>query len=72
MPELHEAKFYKKLGTGAVQCSLCRRSCAITENGFGKCGVRKNLEGKLYSLVYGKTITTSIDPKSFTEKFRSR
>ncbi len=62
MPELHEASFYKKLRNKAVQCSLCRRSCAIKEGEKGKCGVRKNLGGKLYSLVYGRTLTMSIDP----------
>ena len=62
MQDLREAEFYKKLKGNALQCSLCMRTCAITENGTGKCGVRKNIEGKLYSLVYGKTLTATIDP----------
>ncbi len=62
MAELHEALFYKTLKGKAVQCGLCRRACAIPENGKGQCGVRKNTGGKLYSLVYGKTLTSSIDP----------
>ena len=61
MPDLHEAKFYKKLKDKKVQCNLCRRSCAISESKRGQCGVRKNIGGKLYSLVYGKTVTNSID-----------
>ena len=62
MSELHEASFYKKLGGKKVQCNLCRRNCLIAENGKGQCGVRKNIEGKLYSLVYGRTLTMSVDP----------
>ena len=62
MPELREASFYKKLKEGLVQCSLCNRRCAVKAGEFGKCGVRKNIDGKLYSLVYGKTITNSVDP----------
>jgi len=62
MSELHEAMFYKKLKDDLVKCNLCMRSCVIVENGKGHCGVRKNIGGKLYSLVYGKTITMSIDP----------
>jgi len=60
--ELQEAMFYKKLGEKAVQCFLCRRECAIAEGNKGACGARKNICGKLYSLVYGRTLTTNIDP----------
>ncbi len=60
--ELQEASFYKKLKDKAVQCNLCRRNCLIQEGGRGQCGVRKNIGGKLYSLVYGRTLTMSIDP----------
>jgi len=62
MPDLHQAMLYKKLRGKTVQCGLCRRNCTIVEKGKGKCGVRKNLGGKLYSLVYGKTISMSVDP----------
>ena len=62
MPELHKALFFKESKDKAVQCSLCRRFCAIKQGNKGKCGVRKNIEGKLFSLVYGKTLTTTIDP----------
>ncbi len=62
MPDMHEALFYRKLKGKAVHCNLCHRNCAITEGNFGKCGVRKNVSGKLYSLVYGRTITMEIDP----------
>ncbi|MBN2067684.1 MAG: AmmeMemoRadiSam system radical SAM enzyme [Candidatus Diapherotrites archaeon] len=62
MPEMHEALFYNRLKGKIVQCCLCRRQCAIDDGETGKCGVRKNVEGKLYSLVYGRTLTMSIDP----------
>ena len=62
MPDLHQALFYKSLKDNAVQCGLCKRACAIPDKGAGQCGVRKNVGGKLFSLVYGKTITSSIDP----------
>jgi len=60
--ELKEAAFYKKLKDKIVQCNLCRRACAIMEGEKGQCGVRKNLGGKFYSLVYGRTLTMEIDP----------
>jgi pyruvate formate lyase activating enzyme len=34
----------------------------IKENNFGICKVRKNIEGKLYLMVYGKAISANIDP----------
>ncbi len=61
MTELHEAMFYKKLKDNLVKCNLCMRECTISEKGGSQCGVRKNIDGKLYSLVYGRTITMSID-----------
>lgn len=62
MPELKEAMLYSKLAGKKVKCNLCRWNCTILENGKGVCGVRTNVEGKLYSLVYGRTLTLSTDP----------
>jgi len=36
--------------------------CKISDGRRGICGVRENRGGKLYSLVYGKIISTNIDP----------
>jgi len=59
---MKEALFYKKLKENKVQCNLCPMNCTIENNKTGFCGVRKNTEGKLYSLVYAKPCSTSIDP----------
>jgi pyruvate formate lyase activating enzyme len=45
-----------------IQCLLCQHYCLIAEGKTGICAVRKNIDGKLYSLVYGKVITANIDP----------
>ncbi|MBU2519955.1 MAG: AmmeMemoRadiSam system radical SAM enzyme, partial [Nanoarchaeota archaeon] len=45
-----------------VQCQLCPRNCVIGEGKVGFCNVRKNKEGKLYSLVYGKFCSIALDP----------
>jgi len=57
-----EALFYKKIEDKKVKCNLCARGCIIEEGKTGVCGVRKNIDGKLYSLVYGKVIALAIDP----------
>ena len=59
-----ESLFYKKLNNKEkeVQCLACNRSCIISCNKTGFCKVRKNIDGTLYSLVYGKPVSINIDP----------
>lgn len=45
-----------------LRCQLCNHYCLIKPGKTGICAVRKNIEGQLYSLVYGKVITANIDP----------
>lgn len=59
---MHEALYYRKLKGNTVQCQLCPHFCTIKENDVGKCLVRKNSCGKLYSLVYAKPCAIAIDP----------
>ena len=57
-----EAFLYEKLADKKVRCHLCAHQCTIADNAFGICGVRKNMEGTLYSLVYRNVITANVDP----------
>jgi len=59
---MHPARFYKQLNQNTVQCRLCNRFCAISNGQVGKCRTRKNVNGKLYSLIYGYPIALNIDP----------
>ncbi len=59
---MQEAMFYKKLQNKRVECKLCAHSCQISNGKRGVCRVRENREGVLHSLVYGKAISSSIDP----------
>lgn len=58
----HEAMFYEKIGGGRVKCSLCPRYCHIADGKAGYCGVRKNEDGILYSLIYGRASSVAVDP----------
>jgi len=49
---LKKAMLYDVLGGGAVQCGLCAHRCTVEEGGSGRCGVRINNGGVLYSAVY--------------------
>ena len=57
-----EAMFYEKIENGKVHCFLCPHNCRIPENGRGRCGVRKNMGGILYSLNYGEISSIGVDP----------
>jgi pyruvate formate lyase activating enzyme len=59
---MKEALFYKKTKEGMVQCQLCPHFCAIKKGERGKCGVRENKAGKLYSLIYSKPCSLAVDP----------
>lgn len=45
-----------------VECRLCKKRCRLAEGQRGDCRSRLNLEGKLFSLVYGKPCSVHVDP----------
>jgi len=59
---MKESYLYKKLKNKAVQCQTCAHYCTLNPGQRGKCGVRENIDGKLYALNYGKVIAMNIDP----------
>jgi pyruvate formate lyase activating enzyme len=59
---MKEALYYKKLKQNTVNCKLCPTNCVIKPGNFGNCGARKNINGRLYSLVYGKPASIAVDP----------
>ena len=49
-------------GGPRVHCFLCAHHCRIDPGALGRCGVRENQDGVLYTLVYGCSVSTSVDP----------
>ncbi len=47
---------------GKVQCKLCSHRCVINKGKLGRCCVRKNIDGVLYSLNYDKVCSANPDP----------
>ena len=45
-----------------VRCKLCNWRCVIDDGKLGRCCVRKNSEGVLYSLTYDKVCSANPDP----------
>ncbi len=58
----HEAMLFERLEDQKVRCNLCGRRCLINNGKVGFCQVRRNDDGTLSSLVYGKVISACIDP----------
>jgi len=59
---IKEALIYEKLSGNKVRCFLCNHKCTIAENSTGICGVRRNNNGTLFTLVYDKIVAKHIDP----------
>jgi pyruvate formate lyase activating enzyme len=59
---MKEALLYQKLDDQKVQCNLCAHHCKLAPGKFGICNVRENIEGTLYTHVYGRTIARHVDP----------
>lgn len=45
-----------------ILCELCPTECELDNYQMGRCKVRINREGVLYSLVYGKPCSVALDP----------
>ena len=59
---LKEAVLWEPAPDKKTQCKLCAHRCLITESKIGRCAVRKNIAGVLYSLNYDKVCSANPDP----------
>lgn len=57
-----EARFYKKLEGGGIECGVCPRHCRVTDFERGYCGTRENHSDTYVTLVYGLPCALNIDP----------
>ena len=60
--DLKEALWWKNIERDKILCTLCPRYCEIGIGQPGFCYIRQNINGKLYSLGYGKPTGFGIDP----------
>jgi len=59
---MQECILYKPEKNNSVRCLACAHKCLIQKEKTGICRVRKNIDGKLYLLVYGKVASMHLDP----------
>jgi pyruvate formate lyase activating enzyme len=60
--DVKEALWWETQEDGRILCTLCPRFCKIGEGQGGFCYIRKNIDGKLYSLGYGRPTGFAVDP----------
>lgn len=65
----HPAQFWKKERNG-VRCGLCPLKCFIAKEKLGFCKVRKNINNRLFTLNYGRTIGIVVDTVEKTPLFQ--
>jgi pyruvate formate lyase activating enzyme len=58
---MKEALFYSKK-RGYAQCELCPQKCRIKTESAGVCGVRRHVDGRLFSASYGRITRPNLDP----------
>ncbi|MHC1592441.1 MAG: AmmeMemoRadiSam system radical SAM enzyme, partial [Candidatus Helarchaeales archaeon] len=59
---LKETLIYEKLEGSVVRCGICPWRCKLKPGQVGNCRTRKNVDGILYSLIYGKISSMAVDP----------
>jgi pyruvate formate lyase activating enzyme len=59
---IKEALLYDRLSGNKVRCKTCERRCEISQGLVGFCKTRINMEGRLYTLVYGDISSISANP----------
>jgi len=62
LKDFYPARFYETLDNKIVRCNLCPNRCVLSPGQIGLCKARKNVDGKLYSMVYGKIASQHLDP----------
>jgi pyruvate formate lyase activating enzyme len=53
LPTVREALLVERAERGRTVCRLCERGCRIPPGSHGFCKTRANIDGRLYTLVYG-------------------
>jgi len=61
-PSVKESLLHVGVGKDTLRCGICERRCTIPPGQVGFCKTRMNIEGKLYTLVYGDISSMSANP----------
>ncbi len=59
---IKEGVLYDELPGNKVKCNVCAHRCTIAESKVGICGTRKNIKGRIHTLIYNTVSSEAVDP----------
>ena len=59
---LKEAILWEPAGDETARCNVCAYRCLIKNGKIGNCRTRKNIGGKIFSMIYGTVTSVASDP----------
>jgi pyruvate formate lyase activating enzyme len=59
---IKEGVLFDWLPDNKVRCHVCSHRCTIGEGKVGMCGTRKNINGKIHTLIYNTVSSEAVDP----------
>ncbi|MGB9886585.1 MAG: AmmeMemoRadiSam system radical SAM enzyme [Moorellales bacterium] len=59
---MREAAYYETMAEARVRCRLCPHGCLLAPGKRGRCGVRENRDGTLYTLNFARVSSWAFDP----------
>jgi pyruvate formate lyase activating enzyme len=54
--------YFESMANQMLRCTLCPHGCEVGPGERGICGVRENIDGQYYSLVYANPCAIQVDP----------
>ena len=59
---IKEGVLFDQLPNNRARCNVCSHRCNIGEGKIGICGTRKNISGKVHSIIYNTVSSEAVDP----------
>lgn len=59
---LKEGVLWQPLKDDKAKCNVCSYRCVIPPGGIGHCRTRKNIDGKVFTMIYGTVTSEASDP----------
>ncbi len=59
---LKDGILWQPLKDGKAKCNVCSYRCVIQPGGLGHCRTRKNVDGKIFTMIYGTVTSEASDP----------
>ncbi|MCX9010620.1 MAG: AmmeMemoRadiSam system radical SAM enzyme [Candidatus Methanoperedens sp.] len=59
---IKEGVLFDQLPENRARCNVCEHRCRIAEGKLGFCGTRKNINGKVHTIIYNTISSEAVDP----------